>query len=822
MENLWQDIKYGSRMLLHNPGFTLVAALSLALGIGANTTIFSLVNALLLRALPVEDPGELVWVYTSDFSGPPYGTSSYPDFLDFRGKGEAFSGVLASSSQPLSMSSDGVTERVLGEIVTGNYFTLLGVKPALGRTFLPEEDQSPGKYPVAIVSHGMWQRRFGSDPGLLGRTIALNGHLFTVVGIARERFTGVTPLLPTDIWVPMMMQQQLSGGRDRLSQRGSRWLTVLGRLKPGVPLRQAQASFQVLASQLKETYPQNWIDVKQQGRRLTLVPESETRVPPPLRGAILGFMSLLMGVVGLVLLIACANIANLLLARATRRRKEIAIRLSLGAAQSRLLRQLLTESILLSVLGGALGLVLAFWTTGLLLAFKPPIPLPIALDFSVDARVLVFTLLLSILTGIFFGLAPALHAARPDLVPALKDESGAAAGGFSKSRLRSAFVVAQVALSLLLLIAAGLFLRSLRNAHAIDPGFDPSNVLLMSVDLRLQGYSQTGAKEFCNRLLERVRSLPGVASASLAASTPLSLVGSRRGTFVEGYNRRPGEDMEFHYNVVAPEYFQTMRIKIVRGRPFTPQDTESAPGVVIVNETFARRFWSGQDSLGKRFSISGPQGRLLEVVGIASDGKYNTLGEDPTPFFYLPAEQNFQSSAMTLLVRTATDPEGLLAPVRAEFRTLDKNLPVTEVKTLVEHMGLSLFPARAAATLLGIFGAVALLLAAVGIYGVMSFAVSQRTHEIGIRIALGARPGDVLKLVVRQGMALTTLGLMLGLIAAYALTRLLASLLYGISVTDPVTFSMISLLLALVAFLASYIPARRATRIDPLVALRYE
>jgi macrolide transport system ATP-binding/permease protein len=822
MDNVLQDVRYGLRMLVKNPALTAVAAISLALGMGANTTIFSLINAAFLRPLPVEKPHELIMIYTSDFSGPAHGSSSYPDYLDIRDKTGVFSGVLASSVQPLSMSSGGQTERVSGEIVTGNYFSLLGVKPVLGRNFLPEEDQTPGAHPVALVSYGLWQRRFGSDPNVVGQLLTLNGEPVTIVGVAPDGFPGLQRMFPVDLWIPMMTLSRLSGGRDRLSERGSRWLTLVGRLGPAATVAQAQTSLTVLAGQLKETYGSTWVDVKGQGRRITAVPESKARVHPRMRGDIAGFMGLLMAVVGLVLLIACANVANLLLARATGRQKEIAIRLSLGAGRARLVRQLLTESILLSLLAGGFGLLIAFWTSNMLLAFKPPIAFPITLDLTPDIRVLGFTGILSLLTGVIFGLAPALQTSRPDLVPALKDEAGAFAMVQRRPGMRNAFVVTQFALSLLLLIGAGLFLRSLRNAYSIDPGFDPDNVLTMSVNLQLNGYSETRGKQFSRQLSDRLQELPGVISATLSAFPPLTpLFGSRRRVVVAGYNPRPGEDMEFHYNIVGPEYFQTLRIPLLSGRAFTVQDGQGAPGVLIVNETFARRFWPGQDPLGKRLSVTGPQGTLLEVIGIARDGKYITLGEDPKPFFYLPALQHY-NSRVTVLARTAGDPKGMLAGVRQEIRALDPNLPVTEVSTLMEYLGVSLYPARAAAALLAILGLVALLLASVGIYGIMSYSVGRRAREIGIRMALGAQRRDVLGLVVGQGMKVIGVGVAMGLAGAFALTRFLSSWLYGISATDPVTFAGTPLLLAGVALVASYLPARRAARVDPIVALRYE
>jgi len=821
VSTLIQDIRYGFRMVVKSPGFTAVAVLSLALGIGANTTIFSLVNTLLLRPLPAERPEELVMVYTSDYSGTRYGSSSYPDYLDFREKNDALADLLASSPQSLTLTAGGQAERIFGELVTGNYFDLLGLEASLGRTFLPEEDRTPGTHPIVVLSHGLWQRRFGADPDLIGDVLLLNGQPYTVVGIGPEGFSGLSRMFTVELWVPMMMQPQLAFGSDRLNQRSTRGLSLIGRLEPGATVEQAQASFTVLASQLKEAYGRQWLDLRQDGRRITVVPESEARVPPHSQADILTFLGLLMSVVGLVLLIACANIANLLLARATGRRKEIAIRLSLGAGRLQLIRQLLTESILLSSLGGAMGFLLAIWTSGLLLAFKPPLPLPITLDLQLDTRVLGFTALLSVCTGIVFGLAPALYTSKPELVSSLKDELGTLAGGYRRSRLRSCFVVAQIGLSLLLLIGSGLFLLSLRSASTIDPGFDPDNIALMSIDLRLSGYTEPAGGEFYRQLLENVRALPGVESASLAEATPLSLFGSRRRIHVEGYESQPGEDMEFHHNVVMPDYFETLHIPLAAGRSFTSGDRAGAAGVVIVNETFARRFWPVRNPIGRRLSVTGQRGEFLDVIGVARDGKYNTLGEDPLPFYYLPAGQHYRSD-MTLMVRTVSDPKNSLTSLRGEIEALDRKLPITGVTTMVEHMGISLFPARMAGTLLGTFGLLALVLAAVGIYGIMSFSVSQRTHEIGIRMALGAGQGDVLQLVVGHGLLLAVMGIAIGLAAAFALTRFLSSMLYGVSATDTLTFVGVPIVLIMVTLFASYIPARRATRVNPTVALRYE
>jgi len=827
VNTFWQDLRYGFRMLIRNPGFTAVAVIALALGIGANSTIFSLVNALLLRPLPVERPEELAALYTSDFSSGPYGTSSYPDYVDFRDRNDVLSGLVAYMMTPLSMSVGGSNERIFSEVVSGNYFSVLGVKPALGRGFLPEEDRTPGARPVMVISHKLWRVRFGADPGIVGRSVDLNGHAFTIVGVAPEKYSGLMRGFVVDSWIPAMMMEQALPGSDNLVSRGSRGFQVMGRLKPGVTLNQAKANFGVIAQQLFTEWPQEWNNIRNESRTISLLPESEARVMPGFRTPLVIFVALLMAVVALVLLIACANVANLLLARAATRRKEIAIRLSLGAGRGRLIRQLTTESLLLALLGGAAGLLLALWGSNLLMAFKPPVSVPIEIDLRIDWRVVGFTLGVSLLTGLLFGLAPALAASRPDLVASLKDEAGEPVVGRGRGRLRSTLVIVQVALSLLLLISSGLFLRSLRNASSIDPGFDADNLLIMSMDLQLQGYKEAAGTNFSKQLLERVRALPGIESASLSDSLPLGMDGARRGITIEGYTGQPGENMEVNSSVVGPGYIETLRIPVIRGRTFSTQDRDGAPGVVMINEAFARRYWPGQDPVGKHIQMGvGRNGAridspYLEVVGIVKDGKYSTLGEEPTPFFYLNQAQRYQPSP-TLIVRTRGNPTDYLRAVRNEVAALDKSLALYDVKTMRQHLSYALLPARVAGSVLGIFGLVALILAAAGIYGVMAHSVAHRTREIGIRMALGAQALDVLKLIVRQGMKLVLIGMVIGSAGAFAVTRSMSSLLYGISATDPFTFIGIAVLLAVVALLACFIPARRATKLDPTVALRYD
>ena len=808
-------------MLLKSPGFTVVAVLSLALGIGVNTSIFSLINAVMLRPLPVDDPSRLVSIYHRSAQGAgSFSSTAYPVYEYYRDHNEVFSGLMAFCRVPINLRIGEETERIPAEIVTGNYFSVLGVKPILGRAFLPDEDRTLGAHPVVVLSYGLWQRRFGGDPGLVGRTITLNGYSFTVIGIVPRNFRGTVLdwSIPPEIWAPMMMYREAVPafvGIDPLHRWGMDWLLVTGRLKPGVALAQARAAMTTLATQLAQAHPERSQGRdKDRGWTAVLLPAHQARFWPAYRDSIVNYLGVLMGVVGLVLLIACFNVANLMLARASKRQREIAVRLALGAGRGRLVRQLLTESMLVSLLGGAASLLVAAWTSEFLSSFYRPFKIQMALDTSLDARVLGFAFLISLLTGILFGLAPVRQASRLDLVPALKSETSALLPGLRRFSLRSGLVVAQVALCLVLLIGAGLFLRTLRNAQAEDVTFAAGNVLLFNVDPATRGYTESRGQQFYQQLLERVRALPGVRSAGLASIIPLG--GLRGGTDVT----IDKQTLQVNLNWVSPGYFQTIGIPLLRGRDFTERDNPSAPRVAVVNEQMARRFWPGQDAIGKQFQLTRPP-VSVEIAGVVKDGKMRSFRDELRPGFYLPLDQHY-CPQMTLEVRTAGDPAGMLGAVRREVQALDKDLPLGEFQTLKTHLSSALSQERMTAALLSALGLLALVLAAIGLYGVMAFSVAQRTREIGIRVALGAQSSQVLRVVLRQGMFLTLIGLGIGLAAAAVLTRFAASLLYGVSPTDPLTFAGISLLLLVVALAASYIPARRAARVDPMVALRYE
>ncbi len=826
VEALWQDLRYGMRMLLRAPGFTAVAVFSLAVGIGANSAIFSLVDKLLIRKLPVEASDRLV-VVNAD-RGPGVGTTTnFPDYVDYRDRNEVFDGLVAYMQRALTLSEGGQGERVQGLIVSGNYFAALGVRPALGRGFLPEEDKTDGTHPVVVISYGLWQRRFGGDPGLVGKTISLNAYPFTVVGIAPTGFDGTVAGAAPDVYVPIMMMAQISTSAfDRAnllfgprSRTLSGWLSLLGRLKPGVSPEQAAAAMTTLGGQIAAAHPNPDGSPRVEPKFLM---EDGSRGHTNLLRDIRFPLQMLMATVGLVLLIACANVASLLLGRAGTRQKEIAVRLATGAGRMRLIRQLLTESVLLSTLGGVAGLALAASISGLMVSFTPPNNSAfssLTLDNRLDPRVLGFTLAISVVTGILFGLAPALVASRPDLVSALRDDVTVFGKRLRYLNLRNILVVGQVAVSVIVLVGAGLCVRSLRNLYAIDTGFDSTKVLVTSVDVSLSGYTPQRGLQFYAELLERVQRVPSVEAVSLA--TQIALGDGFGATMrADGYAPQPGEDLSCDFNQIAPDYFRVMKIPLLEGREFGQSDTTTTPLVAIINETAARRYWPGQSAIGRRVVMGRPpDAQARTVVGVAKDSKYRRLTEEGRPAVFIPFFQRYRGD-MTLHVRTSGEPAATMAAVRREVQALDASLPLYNTRTMEEQKTSSLYTSRLAATLLTVFGLLALLLAAVGLYGVMAHSVNRRRHEIGIRMALGAQSSEVRRLVMVEGTAIMAIGLLLGLGGALAGTRLVESFLYGVKPNDPLAFAAAALLLTAVTLLANYLPARHASRIDPLLAIR--
>ena len=802
------DLRFALRMLRRNPALTLIVVLSLALGIGANTAIYSWMDGLVLHPLPlVQDPHGLVLLQTRGPGGAERFVS-YPDFLDWKAQARSVTKLSAYAVDQFGLRTTGQAERAWGVLASANYFDVLGVRPLLGRFFRPDEAAAPGTAPVAVLGYGFWQRKFAGDSGVIGRHLLLNGHDLTIVGVAPQKFGGAIVGLSFDVWVPITMQPVLAASGGFLEARGIRWLTALGRLRPGVGVAEARAEIGLVQQRLAAIYDDD---------------RSTTAVAAPFSSfaqeQIGPLIIALLGITAVVLLVACANVANLLLARATARQKEMAVRLALGAGRWRLVRQLVIESALLAACGGAVGLFIAQWAREFFSAFVPPTPLPIELQFGVNARVLAFAVLATGLAAIVFGVAPALRATRPNLVPALKDDAGQ--GVASRSRLRSALVVGQLALSVVALVAAGLFLRSLSRAGAVDRGLrDPGQVLLAGTDLFAAGYSRETGGPFVDRLLTSVRAMPGVQSASVAGFVPLGFPMRRTwAAEVEGYQPSRDEDMAIQYSTVGPDYFETMGTSIVRGRGITAQDRDSAQQVAVVNETFARRYWPGLDPIGRRLRLAGRE--WSTVAGVARDGKYNQLGEPAQPFLFLPFAQVYASQPQ-LVVRTAVDPHALIEPLRQVFASLDPNVAFLDPRTLAEHMEPATFVQQTGAAMLGLFGALTLVMAAVGIYGVTAYVVGQRTREMGIRVALGAARRDIVGLVVGQAAKLLGAGLLAGVVAALGVGLLLRRLLFGVRAYDAPTFVVVLIVLAGVALLASWLPARRAANVDPVVALKYE
>ena len=813
MNNFVNDLKIAARMLLKNPLFTLAAVGTLALGIGLNTAVFSAVYEVVLKPLPgVQEPDRLVQVFRS-WPGIEYGSNSIPHYFDLRDRsGDFFSEVAAWSMNPTSVSAEGQSEIRLGKMVSANYFQVMGVNAELGRVFIPEEEgRAPGASPVTVISQQFWQTRYGGDVDVLGRSVLINGHPFEIIGVLPGEFRGVIPILQADVWVPLMMQREFMPGRNRFEARGSNFQQVIARLQPGVTPELAQEGLDALTLQFREEMPEAYAEPE-----MMLVPQSEVAIAPEMRGAAVGMSGVIMGVVGLLLLIACVNVANLFLARAQDRKKEMGVRLSLGASRGRVVTQLLTESILFSVLAGAAGLMLAFVAVRGASRITLPIDIPHSFDLSINLPVLLFSIAVALLAGVVFGLAPAIQASRPDLVTALKGEISAE--GVKGSRTSRLLVIGQMALSLVLLISAGLFIQNLAASTALDKGFNAENLVLAALDPSLQGYEREQTEQFYRDLIERVEAYPGVSAAAMGQLVPLSFSSSDTSVEIPGYDPSPEERMSIRYNRVSPGYFEAMGIPVIQGREFSEEDRADGPGAIIVNQHFAERFWPGENPIGKQVNSSGME---RSVVGVVANGKYGTLSEAPLDYQYFPLAQAFSGGGY-LHVRMAGDPEAMIQPLRDIVRGLDPDLPIFDVKTMNTHLGIALMPARLAGIVLGAFGLLGLLLAAVGIYGVMAYSVAQRTREIGIRVAIGANQADVTGMVVRQGLRLVLFGGGVGLLAALGVSQLIKSLLLSGRGVDPVSFVGVPVVLGAVALLATYLPARKAARVDPVRALKYE
>ena len=810
------DLKYAVRRLLRSPGFTLVAVLSLALGIGANSAMFSVVNAVLLRDLPVTNAKELVEVYTSDSDGYPYSTSSHADYVDLRANTDVFSGVVGTRTAITRIDMGGQSRLALGELISWDYFQVLGTPMALGRGFLPEEDATPGTHAVVILGYREWLSEYGQDPDILGKTVRLNQTPYTVVGVAHEDFTGSMPVLVSGYYFPLMMTDVIMGSDSsgQIERRSSRSMFLKARLAPGATVEQANAALAALSTGLAEQYPES-----NENRVMSVLASGDVSLHPLVDRVLAPVAGLLLAVVGLVLLIACANLASFLLARAEDRRKEIAVRLALGAGRATLIRQLLLETTLLALMGGAAGLVLANWTLGVLMSFQPPLPIPMDLDISLDRTVLLFTLGISSAAGIVFGLIPALQATNPDVAPTLKDEgSGTAKPG--RLNLRNALVITQVSFSFVLLIGAGLFVRSLQKAQDIDPGFYTGPAALIWPDTDLSGnMSDEERRIFFDAFEERLLAHPAIELVAMTDRLPLGAAVQTNGFILPGV---PSETLDGDHDIdialVTPSYFEAMEVPILTGRVFLDSDVEG-DAVIVVSEAFVRRFYPGEDLIGRSIETTG--GTQLSIVGVAADTKVRTLGEAPRPYIYQLQGQR-RVGGMQVLIRGQGTSAELLVAGQQILRDVDSDMAVLEAKTMNEHLALLLFPPRMAALLLTVFGGLALTLAAIGIYGVVSHAVSRRTRELGIRMSLGATARDVVRMAIAGGMRLVMIGGVFGMVLAGAVTWAISGFLYGVGPNDIATFIAIPALLSVVALFAAWIPARRASRVDPVGALRSE
>jgi predicted permease len=831
LESLFADIRFAVRWLRKSPGFTLVAVASLAIGIGFNTALFAIVDAVLFKPLPVTEPARLVDIFTSDSTGTvEFSTSSYPDYLDLNAQNQVFDGLVGYSPMFAALNLDSRSRLAMGEIVTGNYFQVFGVNAALGRTILPADD-APGAPKVVMVSRRYWTRELGSAPDAIGHTLRIRGTAYTIVGVAPATFSGMVPILAPEMWIPVSASLDVEPvgmhdavpsptGTTRLDRRADRWLFMRGRLKPGVTLDQARANLIVLASRLSADNPATNRD-----RHIALKSTGDVHFHPSLDPVLVPIATVLMIVVGLVLLIACANVASMLLARASSRHKEIGIRLAIGASRGRLMRQLVTEAVVLSLLGAIGGVMLAWWITSAVAALSLPLPIPLAFDLRIDGRVLAFTLGATFVAALLAGLAPALQATKPSLVADLRGELGASQAAGRRWTLRDALVAGQMAITALLLVIGALLTRSFIAAQRTNPGFAVNRLAIVSTDTSMLQFTPDQSLRFYQDAIDKVSAIPGVESAALATRVPMQLNANTWEIWVPG-RHRPGEHGDtVEVTTVSPEYFKTMGVGIVEGRGFTTADRPDTLRVAIVNETMARRVWPGESAIGKIFRTRGGDGPPFQIVGVSADHKIKTLSELPTPFLQIPRAQR-PGPYSAIVARTRGDANALLRDMRRELLALDPNVVFVENQTMEMQVDATLFPMRASAWLVSGVGLVAMLLAAIGLYGVIAYSVARRTKEIGIRVALGARPGAVVGLVMRQGLVVALAGLLAGVavtsMVAVLAARMISGILYRVSVSDPFSWGGAAVVLLTVSAFANLIPAWRASRVDPSEALRIE
>ena len=823
-ENLRADVRYTLKWLLRSPGFTAVAVASLAIGIGFNTALFSIIDALLLRPLPVERPHELVDVYTRGSDGDTYATSSYPDFVDFRNQNQVFTGMLGYSPAIAAVKTSDQSRLALGEVVTGNYFELLGVRAALGRALQPQDDVL-GAPRVVMISHHTWTKEYGGDPQAIGRTIRIHGQVYAIVGVAPKGFIGMVPMLQPEMWIPMAWVEEIEPagiqhgvpsptGNTRHERRGQRWMFIKARLKDGETAKSAEANLQVIMQQLAAAHPKtNEKTPISVVANVRVHPQADEALRPVAVGLLLG--------IGLVLLVACANVTNMLLARASGRQREIGIRLAIGAGRGRLIRQLLTESIVLALLGAAAGVGLASLLLRVVSALPTPMPVPVMLALGIDTRVLLYTIGIATIAGLIAGLAPAIRATKPNLAAEMKGDLPVAGAPGRRWSLRDVLVAAQTAVTLVLLVAAGLLTRSIIEARRVDVGFRSAKVAALSVDLGLIGYDEQRSKQLYDRAIERIGAIPGVESAARALRQPLAINYSRNSVFFPD-RMKPGDDaIPVSATSVDDKYFETLGIPLLRGRNFNATDIPTAPRTVIVTDSFIRTYWPGDDGVGKRFRLRNAEGPEHQIVGVVGDYKVESIGEKPRPYIHYPMYQR-PFTGEVLIARTSGDPAALLGAMRREVLTLEPQAVIIEALTMNAQVEATLVPARMAAQTAMAVGVVAMVLAAIGLYGVIAYAVAKRTREIGIRMALGAAPGGVIGMVMRQGLTVAIAGMAVGLLLAALASRGIASALYGVSAGDPIAWGGAMTLSLMSAAAANFIPARRASKVDPSIALRTE